>query len=394
MKDMHVLIICSSGYPDRDGAYTGSVFVERIVDELKSHVAQVSVIAPRPYIPRLFRWLPFAKAKGLAIKSYTKDNVSVYYPRYIRTRKAYPFARMTAAVMRAMQQHDISPDIVHAHYLLPSGPIGKDIAKEHKVPLVITGHGQDVYSVPYASATHSQQATDALLAADYISTVSEDNAAHIKKLAGLSAHIVYNGYDEAAFFAGDLITARESLGIPKDASVIVQAGRLEENKNQLATLSVCNSLREKGKDIHCYFIGQQPSTAYLQEMKEYVASHGLTDLVHIVGSVTQQQLGGYFRAADLSVIPSHREGNPTVLIESLACGTPVVGSDISGIRDMLDGKTGELFAVDNDAAYADTVDKWISKKPTLVSSIAKVVTPHSTKAIATQWKDIYLSLTK
>jgi peptidoglycan/xylan/chitin deacetylase (PgdA/CDA1 family) len=111
--------------------------------------------------------------------------------------------------------------------------------------------------------------------------------------------------------------------------------------------------KERGEPFYTYLIGEGP---LCQGLQNDVVRLGLSELFHFVGTVPHHQLADWYRAADLTVLPSRSEGVPNVLRESLACGTPFVASNVGGIAEIAQEPMGRLIPPDDPAALSDTIE--------------------------------------
>jgi glycosyltransferase involved in cell wall biosynthesis len=117
-------------------------------------------------------------------------------------------------------------------------------------------------------------------------------------------------------------------------------------------MEACSILRTRGSTFKVHLIGEGPLRAALQAD---VASRGLEDSIHFVGRQMPEQLGNWYRAADLTVLPSWSEGLPNVLRESAACATPFVASRVGGIPEIA-GPADRLFPPGDAAGMADAIE--------------------------------------
>jgi glycosyltransferase involved in cell wall biosynthesis len=130
-------------------------------------------------------------------------------------------------------------------------------------------------------------------------------------------------------------------------------------------------------DFRLYLIGSGPLR---EDLVRQAAALGVTDRVQFVGYVAHDQLGDWYRAADMTVLPSHSEGVPNVLLESIASGTPFVASRVGGVPEIADPLIDRLVAPGNPTALADAlVDAIIAP-----SRLPRRVMPISTEEASTR----------
>ena len=150
-----------------------------------------------------------------------------------------------------------------------------------------------------------------------------------------SIEVIHPGVDLDHFTPGDKEAARARLGLPADGSVVVTVRRLVPRMGLDVMVEAWAKVTSE-RDAHWLVVGDGPSRASLEAQ---VAALHMQGLVHFTGEVDEDLLVECYRAADLSVVPSVKlEGFGLSTLESLACGTPVVVSDVGGLREAL----GEL----------------------------------------------------
>lgn len=157
-----------------------------------------------------------------------------------------------------------------------------------------------------------------------------DEMARLLKLQGATApiHIVYNGVDTTRFHEGDSLAACEELGLPADKIRIGVIGRIEfRQKQQHLLVEAIAADPSLGKSCHPVFAGDGPDS---DSLKALLLQHGLTGTV-----LPWCDPARLYQALDALVIPSRYEGLPLVMLEALASGTSVLGSDRDGMKDLL-----------------------------------------------------------
>jgi glycosyltransferase involved in cell wall biosynthesis len=172
-----------------------------------------------------------------------------------------------------------------------------------------------------------------LKTADAVVAVSQDLRAKILEFGvhPEKVHVVPRGVDLGRFAPGDRAEARRRLGIPEEGDVILWVGRMVPVKGLDVLIRACGILRDRGAPARVYLVGDGPSRPALESQSR---AGGLSEIVSFVGSQPHDRLPDWYRAADLTVLPSRSEGIPNVLRESLACGTPFVASRVGGIPEL------------------------------------------------------------
>ena len=179
-----------------------------------------------------------------------------------------------------------------------------------------------------------------------------DEMARMLALRGTSApiHVVYNGVDIHRFCEGSPSQARNELKLPEDKVLLGVIGRVEfRQKQQDLLIAAVASEPELAKRCHLVFAGDGPDAARLKEMLQ---SKGVAGTV-----LAWCDPAPLYRALDAVIIPSRYEGLPLVMLEALATGTMVMGSDRDGMKDVL--PPSSRFAADSVSAMADCILRWL-----------------------------------
>ncbi|NSL52734.1 glycosyltransferase family 4 protein [Calidifontibacillus erzurumensis] len=148
---------------------------------------------------------------------------------------------------------------------------------------------------------------------------------------------------------------RKELGVPEDAFLLLSVGELNINKNHETVIKAIAKL--KNPDIFYVICGQGPLESYL---KKLIFDMNLDNQVKLLGF--RKDIIEICKASDIFVFPSFREGLSVALMEAMACGLPVVCSDIRGNRDLIkDGHGGFLINPGNVEGYGDSIQKFYNK---------------------------------
>lgn len=171
-----------------------------------------------------------------------------------------------------------------------------------------------------------------------------------------------NGVDATLFAPNPRLMVRAAAlrrhwGIPERAAVILFVGRLTRDKGIPELLEAFLRLDEQFPNLRLLLVGcfeaEDPLPA---EIRRQLERHS-----HIIFAGAVQDTASYYAAADLVVLPSHREGLPTVVLEAQAAGRPVIGASATGIVDLVtDGETGLLFPVGDAAALTNAIAKLLT----------------------------------
>ncbi|MCW4044697.1 MAG: glycosyltransferase family 4 protein [Candidatus Bathyarchaeota archaeon] len=256
-----------------------------------------------------------------------------------------------------------SSDLIHAHghpYL--SSFMAARLAKKYSKPLVLTQHNT---FIEYEDSfwDHVEWFNDfaigkqVLKQADKIIVVSN---ATLQYVSGLGADpqkitLLHNGVDTDRFkpLANVKTVFRKKLGIPENAVVAITVRRLVY-KNGVDTLMDSAEIAiKKNPKLVFLVVGKGPDFA---EVKAKIEQLGIGGNFKLTGFVSDEDLPFYYNAADFFVLPSKSgEGLPLVALEAMACGLPVVATEVGGISDVITNDFGKLVPPDNPAALAGAV---------------------------------------
>ncbi len=330
-------------------------FVKDQVECLAPFYHKIVVLAVTRPIAEVSNFLPINSLKPFRkkVKINTEGlpgNVTVFTTalNYIPTRSAYRKVGdlHLKVVRRLIKKHDFSFDIIHCHFSYSSGYVGAQLKKEFQVPLIITAHGFDVYDLPFRDSFWRKRISGTFGTADRIITVSRKNEACIRKLTVTTpVDILPNGFQKKLFYPMKRAEARAELKLPAGRKIIVTVGNLIEIKGQNFLIEAMASLIAADRELLCYIIG---SGGQRKKLEKQIKNLGLQENVFLQGSLRHDAIAPWLNAADIFVLPSLNEGNPTVLFECLACGCPFISADVGGVSEILDGdKLGYLFQAGN-----------------------------------------------
>ncbi|HKT47229.1 MAG TPA: glycosyltransferase [Candidatus Acidoferrales bacterium] len=298
---------------------------------------EVEVIAPVPWAPpflggRQGRWrnVPAEELIG---------GIRVHHPRYpLLPKISMPFhARLMAAgsLELARRLHASRPfDLVDAHFIYPDGKAALRIANALGIPAVVSARGSDINLYPGFRLIRPQIRNTLLHSAGRVA-VCEALREEMLRVAGeaaLDIRVIGNGVDPSRFFPVPRLEARRNLQIPERARVLVSVAALLPVKGHELLLRGFERLSSAVPDVQLYLVGEGMLRPRLEQL---TASLGLRDRVRFVGACPNVRLREWYSAADASVLASSREGWPNVVLESLACGTPVVATRVWGTPEIL-----------------------------------------------------------
>jgi glycosyltransferase involved in cell wall biosynthesis len=321
----------------------------------------VRVVSPRLWTERRPR--SGAPARPLAGLS----GMQVTYPTYLYTpfvfRTAYD-RFMWASSARAVRRttRELRPQCVLSYWAHPDGAAAARFARAAGIPAVVVVGGSDVLILTTHGPARRRSVARALTACDAVITVGRGLADAVEALGVPSSrvHVVYQGVDAGLFAPGPRADARQRLGVPLGGHVLSFVGSLLPVKGVDVLLDSVARLRGRGTNLRLYLVGDGPCRGALEAQAARLA---LGDVVRFVGAVDQTRLPDWYRAANLTVLPSRSEGVPNVLRESLACGTPFVATRVGGVHEVSNGTANPLVPPGDPVALADAIADSLAAPP-------------------------------
>lgn len=231
-------------------------------------------------------------------------------------------------------------DSILVSWAYPDGVAVSWLARRLGIPYVVKVHGSDL-NVQAEHWLRRQQIRSALRRAAAVVAVSRALA---DKAVALGAdadrvHVLYNGVDAALFSRGSREDARAHLRLAPNALLLLYVGNLKASKGCLDLLEAFPALLQEQPHSQLLFIGSGPCRGELLARARLL---GCAANVILLGSLPHDTLGDWFRAADFLCLPSHNEGVPNVVLEAMACGTPIVASQVGGIPEVVPDFAGIL----------------------------------------------------
>jgi len=287
------------------------------------------------------------------------DGIEVRYPRYyyppgvLRSHYGWFYWHSVRGAVDALLGGQ-PPAAVLAYWAHPDGETAVRVARRAGVRSAVIVGGSDVLVLTDDPARRRRvvsvlQATDAVLCVcQYLRERVLDLGIPAEKV-----HLWYQGVDTATFHPDDRATARRRLGLPEEGRIALWVGRLVPAKGIDVLLEAMTMLRARGVGLHLHLVGDGPLRESLEARVDALA---LTSSVSFVGCLAPAHLPDWYRAADLTVLPSRVEGLPNVLRESKACGTPIVATRVGGNAEIADEPWDQLVPPEDPAALAAAIE--------------------------------------
>jgi glycosyltransferase involved in cell wall biosynthesis len=309
------------------------VFVEtRLRRLLASGAATAHVLAPIPWLPPMVRYGSYGELQNVPSRE-ERNSLVIEHPRYLVVPK-FGMTLTPHTLYRAMRKRLIALlkaghgfDLIDAHYFYPDGVAAVRLAREFGLPVTVTARGTDLNLIPEFPAPR-RMILEAAAKANGLITVCQALKDTLVEM-GVAADrvtVLRNGVDLELFRPVDREAARKALDFTR--RTLASVGLLIDRKGHHHIIRALRQLPETDLVI----AGGGPDRRGLERLAE---EEGVKDRVRFLGPVDQNRLREIYNAADALVLASSREGWANVLLEAMACGTPVVASAVWGTPEVV-----------------------------------------------------------
>ena len=283
---------------------------------------------------RRFRYFAPASAQRLCYNGGILPNLRTSW--IARANLPFFVVAQACAVARAVAFGSF--DVIHSHWLVTSGLMGALVGGPAGLPLVVTAHGSDVFTESRLFKALDRWVLDRCCVCTANSRRSGEMVSRLNPKARIEP-VPMGVFPER--YGKHLASAatREALGNGRPQILFV--GRFSRNKGVADLIRAMPMITAEMPGARLGVVGFGPDE---ERLRSIITSEGMTDRVILVGRASRDEIPGHLASADLLVLPSVRvEGLGVVLLEAQASGTPVVGTDVGGIPDIIkDGITGLL----------------------------------------------------
>jgi glycosyltransferase involved in cell wall biosynthesis len=332
--------------------------IERVVYEqckrLKQKQFEPMVLTHRNYTAKNYVF------DGIKVRCY--DSVNIGF------RLGIPYAIPQISSFKTFLETVKANDVIHVHgHPYPSSLIAAKIAKRYGKPLVLTQHNTFIeYNNIWDTAEKLNDLAigkQVLKDADRIIVVSNATKNYVLSLGADpdKIRVLHNGVDLSRFkpLSGAKAEMRKKLGVPEDASVVLTVRRLVY-KNGIDTLIESARIAvKKNPNLVFIAVGKGPD---FEEVKRQIERLGLQRNFRFTGFVADDDLPFYYNVADFFVLPSKSgEGLPLVALEAMACGLPVIATNVGGTSEVMDEKYGQLVPPNSPDSLAKAILEFSSR---------------------------------
>jgi teichuronic acid biosynthesis glycosyltransferase TuaC len=340
---------------------TLGVFVERQTQGLAAlEGVEVQVVAPVGLPPGpLSRHPHYRHLRDLPALE-ERNGLLVHRPRYRvapwlgQARTAEVIAKALRPVLAKLRER-FAFDVIDAEFFWPDGPAAMRLARDFGVPFSVKARGSDIHFWGERPRIARQilEASEAASGLIAVSAALRDDMVALGMDAG-KVRVHRTGIDLDKFHPVDRASAKAALGV--SGPLLAAAGALVPRKGQDLALAALAEI--PGATL--MLVGGGPDRARLERLAR---EHGVADRVRFLGVQPHDALPGLLAAADVMVLPTASEGLANVWVEALACGTPVVTSDVGGAREVIDRPEAGRLVPREPAAIADALRALLNDPP-------------------------------
>ena len=251
------------------------------------------------------------------------------------------------------------PDLILNYWLYPDGYAAVRIGRELGVPVIVGAIGSDIRRRNDPITLRLVRQT--MLQADAVIAVSDELRQRIVEQGIPAGKVtaIRNGCDTAVFHPGDRDEARRQVGCDASSELIVYAGNLLASKGLGELMDAFVELAKIRPRLRVAIVGQGP---YGDALARRAAAAGMEGRVILPGRRDAAGIAQWMRAADVFCLPSYSEGCPNVVVEALACGRPLVATNVGGIPELGNEASGLLVPPRDAGALRGALDAALSKQ--------------------------------
>lgn len=364
-RALPVVAVITTIFPSRAQPVAGLFIRERMFRVGK--LMPIVVVVPQPWFPLqglIRRFRPNYRPRNAATE--VQDGVTVLFPRFLSVPGLFRWLDglsmalcLLPTLRRLRRQRGIG--VLDAHFAYPAGYAATLLGRWLRMPVAVTLRGTE--SVHLRDPRLRSRVIDAVRHADRVFSVSDA----LRKLViehgapREGIQVIGNGVDLEKFRAVDRNAARDALGLPVDAKVIVSVGGLVERKGFHRVIEVIPELLRQVPELHYVIVGgASPAGDMSVELRDQVRRLSLDARVHFTGPLPPERLCVPLSAADVFVLATRYEGWANVFLEAMACGLPVVTTRVGGNAEVVASESLGILVPFGDA-------------PALVAAIRKAL---------------------
>jgi len=398
--------ILTSSFPRFAGDSAG-IFISHLAIALVKKGVNIEIICPHDNgcsfyeeikgvkIRRFPYFVPFQYqnlAYGSGILKNIKSNImtTIQIPFFIISEIIYTIRRIMVS----------KTDLIHAHWSLPQGLTGIICKKVFRVPCITTIHGSDVHGLQYPLLKALNKVV--IKNSNICTANSRASAKKVYTITGREdTPVIPMGVDT------NLFSRSEKVGIIKkkyeiDGNVLLFVGRLIRVKGVYYLIKALPEVLKQYPKTKLLIVGSGPEKKRLMQLSTELE---IKNRIVFIDEVLQEDLIPLYSMADILILPSiidvtgETEGLGVVLLEAMACRTPVIGSNVGGIKDIIiDGETGLISEQKNSDSLAEKILQLLSneqlRKKVIENGFELVKKKFTWEAISDRFMNIYMEVIK
>jgi teichuronic acid biosynthesis glycosyltransferase TuaC len=359
-------------FPNRNKPDHG-IFVLNRLKALSKYV-DIKVINPIPWFPGQNLFERYKHRSNIPLQD-TIGGLDVYHPRFfsvpkfLKSGEGDQYLKALKPVVDQIHE-DFEFDLVDMHWTFPDLPAGIELGKQYGKKKIVTLRGMEAF--------HDQDkdhrkaiVAKGLKEVDTIIALSQELKNYGDQLSGdpSKSTVIMNGVDTDQFFYIPKDKAREHINMDETEINILSVGSLIYRKGFDLLIKCVAKLKqdERYNHIHFYIIGSEGAEGdYRRELNNLMDELGVRVNVTFVGQVDNNELKFWYNACDLFCLASRGEGSPNVLSEALACGCPVISSNVGSAQDIIQLNQGISICLDknNETSFVQAIGAMVNRKIT------------------------------
>ena len=361
------LLVYSSLFPS--GAQPGAgLFIRERLFRVGRQLPIV-VVSPKPWFPgqsliRRFR----PGYRPMPARREIQEGVEVHYPRFFALPgmlRQWDGFFMALGSWRAVWRlkREFGVNLIDAHFAYPDGYAAGLLGRWLDLPVTLTLRGTEL---PHSRNPRLRPLlVKALRGTRRVFAVSDSLRQLALRLGAApgDSRVVGNGVDAEKFQPRARGAARRRLGLPEHAQVLISVGALVERKGFHRVLEILPRLARRYPDLHYLIVGgASPEGDREAELRAQAAALGVAERVHFLGVLPPEELAWPLSAADVFVLATGNEGWANVFLEAMACGLPVVTTDVGGNREVVNrDELGMVVPFGDAGALAHALERALAK---------------------------------
>jgi D-inositol-3-phosphate glycosyltransferase len=351
------------------GVDTGgqNVYVAQVAKYLARNGYKVDVFTrwEDAAMPQIVNWVPGVRVihvKAGPVEVIAKEQILAFMPEF------------TQSMINFIGATGVNYELIHAHFFM-SGLVASNIKTALNIPFAITfhalGHVRRIHqgNSDLFPAERLQIEEDVVKHADYIIAEcpqDRDDLINYYNAPSYKISIVPCGFSDQEFHPIDKAMARKALNLDTDKHIILQLGRMVPRKGVDNVIRALSHLKDP-QSVQLVIVGGESEipnpneSPELSRLQQIAAQHGVESSIKFAGRKSREMLKYYYAAADVFISTPWYEPFGITPLESMACGTPVIGSNVGGIKyTVVDGETGALVPPEDPAALALKIEELVN----------------------------------